>query len=63
MDIRDCIDMVEQLLRQNNRNFADSHEQILYERGYLTGVIARLMIENPMYRQEIIDRVNKKPGG
>ena len=60
MDIKDCIDVVEKLLRQNNRNFVDSHEQMLYERGYLTGMIARIMIENPNIRIDIMNRVNKK---
>jgi len=46
-------------LRQNNREYKDSHEQLLYERGYLTGLLARMMIENPMVRIELIDRAKK----
>ena len=60
MELQDCINTVEKLLRQNNRNYKDSHEQLLYERGYLTGILARMMIENPMFRNEIIDRTKKK---
>jgi hypothetical protein len=60
MKLQNCIDVVEKLLRQNKRNYKDSHEQLLYERGYLTGLLARMMIENPMFRNEIIDRVKKK---
>ena len=63
MDIQNCIDIVEKLLRQNNRKFKDSHEELLYDRGYLTGLLARMMIENPMFRNEIIDRTKKKSGG
>ena len=63
MDIQDCINVVEKLLRQNNRKFKDSHEELLYDRGYLTGLLARMMIENPMFRNEIIDRTKKKSGG
>jgi len=63
MDLQDCIDIVEKLLRQNNRRYKDSHAQMIYERGYLTGMLARMMIENPMIRNEIIDRVKKKSGG
>jgi hypothetical protein len=59
MDIKDCIDVVEKLLRQNNRNFKDSHEELLYDRGYLTGLIARIMIENPHIRLEIIEQTKK----
>ena len=60
MDIQDCIDIVEKLLRQNNRKFKDSHEELLYDRGYLTGLLARLMIENPHIRLEIIEQTKKK---
>ena len=60
MELQNYIDVVEKLLRQNKRNYKDSHEQLLYERGYLTGLLARMMIENPMFRNEIIDRVKKK---
>jgi len=60
MDIQDCIDIVEKLLRQNNHKHEDSHAQMIYERGYLTGMLARMMIENPMFRNEIMDRTKKK---
>ena len=63
MDIQDCIDVIEKLLRQNNRKHTDSHAQLLYERGYLTGVIARMMLENPITRNQVIERTKKKSGG
>jgi hypothetical protein len=63
MTIQDCIDVVEKLLRQNNRKYKNSHEQLLYERGYLTGLIARMMVENPMILYEIINQTKKKSGG
>ena len=63
MDIQDCINVVEKLLRQNNRTHKDSHEELLYDRGYLTGLLAQLMIENPQIRNDIINRVKKKSGG
>ena len=37
--------------------------ELLYDRGYLTGLLAQLMIENPQIRSEIINRVKKKSGG
>ena len=63
MELQNCIDVVEKLLRQNNRNYKDSHDQLLYERGYLTGLVARMMVENPMILYEITDRAKKKFGG
>ena len=63
MELQNCIDVVEKLLRQNKRNYKDSHEQLLYERGYLTGLLAKMMSDDPMFRNEIIDRAKKKSGG
>jgi len=63
MDVRDCIDIVEKLLRQNNRKHKDSHAQMIYERGYLTGMLARMMLESSIVRNEIIDRAKKNSGG
>ena len=60
MTLQDCIDVVEKLLRQNNREHKDSHEELLYDRGFLTGLLAQLMIENPMIRNEIINRSKHK---
>ena len=57
MELKDCQDIVELLLKKNNKNFKDSHTQMLYERGYLTGLLARLMMTNPLLRGEIIDKV------
>jgi hypothetical protein len=59
MELQDCINVVEKLLRQNNRKYKDSHAQMIYERGYLTGLIARLMIENPNIRLEITEQTKK----
>ena len=63
MELQNCIDVVEKLLRQNKRNYKDSHEQLLYERGYLTGLLAKMMSDDPMFRNEIIERQKKKSGG
>lgn len=60
MDIQDCVDIVEKLLRQNNREYKNSHEQMLYERGYLTGLLARIMMENPRFRNEITERTKQQ---
>jgi hypothetical protein len=53
MNIKDCIEVVEKLLRQQKRNYKDSHEQLLYVRGYLTGFIARLMLTDPILRKDL----------
>jgi hypothetical protein len=60
MNLQDCINAVEKMLSQTNRKFNNSHEQILYERGYLTGMLAELMMEEPRIRHNIIERVKHK---
>ena len=58
MDIQDCINVIEKLLRQNKRNYVDSHEQLLYERGYLTGLLARMMHDEPHILHKVINKTN-----
>lgn len=60
MELQDCINVVEKLLRQNNREHKDSHAELLYDRGFLTGLLAQIMMENPLIRNEIIKRVKHK---
>ena len=60
MNIKDCTDVVEKLLRQHARNYKDSHEQMLYERGYLTGLIARLMLTDPILRRDVEELIKYK---
>ena len=60
MDIKDCTEVVETLLRQNKREYKDSHDQLLYERGYLTGLIAKLMMTDPILRRELAELIKYK---
>ena len=60
MELQNCIDVVEKLLRQNKRNYKDSLEQLLYERGYLTGLLARIMNDDPKLLHQIINKTNKR---
>jgi len=60
MELQDCVNVIEKLLRQNNRTHKDSHAQMIYERGYLTGMLAQIMMENPLIRNEIIRQSKHK---
>jgi len=60
MELQNCIDVVEKLLRQNNRKYKDSHEQLLYERGYLTGLLARIMNDDPHILHKVINKANHR---
>jgi hypothetical protein len=52
MELQNCIDVVEKLLRQSKRNYKDSH------RGYLTGLLARMMSDDPNILHQIINKTN-----
>ena len=58
MELQNCIDVVEKLLSQHNRNYKDSHEQLLYERGYLTGLISRMMHDDTNILHKVINKAN-----
>jgi hypothetical protein len=60
MKLQNCIDVVEKLLRQNKRNYKNSHEQLLYERGYLTGLLAIMMSDDPNILHQIINKTNNR---
>lgn len=60
MTIQDCADIVEKLLRQRGIKYADHHAQLIYERGYLTGLIARIMLTDPILRREFEERIKHK---
>jgi len=62
MSIQDYTDLVERLLRdiRTNRPFKDSREQMLYERGFLTGLLARLAQEDPLLAKKLSNRIKKK---
>ena len=60
MELKDSIELVETLLKSNNKQHKDSHDQMIYERGFLTGLIARIMLTDPILRREIQERIKHK---
>jgi hypothetical protein len=62
MSIENKIHLVEQLLKtiKTNRPFKNSHEQLVYERGYLTGLLARLAEEDFSLATKLTIRINKQ---
>ena len=59
MTLRECIQAIEAMLASTGKIYKNSHEQMLYERGYLTGFIARQMLTNPLLRKDITDKIEK----
>lgn len=55
--IESCQAVVEEMLALLPHDHHNTKIQIVWERGYLTGMLARLMLEDPGIRLEIERRV------
>jgi hypothetical protein len=55
--VESCQDVVETMLSLLPHNHHYTTNQIVWERGYLTGLIARMMMEDPRIRLELERRV------
>jgi hypothetical protein len=60
MQLQDYIEVVEKLLNQTTKEFSNSNERLAYERGYLTVVLARAMLENPSVANRVTDLIRRK---
>jgi len=57
MSLKSCQELVEKLLSENNSKYTNTSEKIIYERGYLTGLLAKLAYEDSYVRQAIRQRL------
>jgi hypothetical protein len=57
MSLKSCQELVEKLLSENNSKYTNTREKIIYERGYLTGLLAKLAYEDSYVRQAIRQRL------
>ena len=53
------IDLINEMLASIPRQYADSKEQLLYERGYLTGLLASLAHKDSAVRVAIMHRIKE----
>lgn len=60
MTKQDCIKYVQMMIDQKSKHYNDPHLQVMYERGYLVGLLAHLMLQDNLVAKDIIDRLNKK---
>ena len=60
MSVKSCQDLIEKLLSENNSKHKNTREQIIYERGYLTGLLAKLASEDSFVYQYIKHRLKNK---
>ena len=64
MNRKQAIDVVEELLSlYANKGFTSSRDMMLYQRGYLTGILADLIRDDFYAEQKIKRKINqaKKP--
>ena len=59
MELKECIEVVEKMLSNQHKHHSTPYTQVVYERGYLTGLIAQMMMEDPRIRNDIMLRANK----
>ena len=55
--VESCQDVIEEILALLPHNRRNTTNQIVWERGYLTGLFARMMMEDPRIRLELERRV------
>ena len=60
MTTDDCIKYIQMMLDRKSKHYDDPHLQVMYERGYLVGLLAHLMIQDNLVAKDIINRLDKK---
>jgi hypothetical protein len=55
--IETCKDVVETMLALLPHEYHNTRTQIVWERGYLTGMLARMMMEDPRLRLDLEHKV------
>ena len=59
MELKECIEVVEKMLSNQPKHNSTPYTQVLYDKGYLLGLIAHMMMEDPRIRHDIMLRANK----
>ena len=52
-----CRQLIEILLNQEGSKYTDPHLRLAYERGYLTGLLAKLMYDDVEVFQKVLDKL------
>ena len=55
-----CRQIIELLLNQEGSKHTDPRLRLAYERGYLTGLLARLMIEDYQVFEIVVNKLKNK---
>jgi len=55
-----CRQLIELLLQQEGSKYIDPHLRLAYERGYLTGLLAKLMYDDIEVFQKVLNKLKNK---
>jgi len=55
-----CRQLIELLLQQEGSKYDDPHLRLAYERGYLTGLLAKLMYDDIEVFQKVLNKLKNK---
>ena len=58
-----CVQIVEQLLREATPAQKDVKSLMLWQRGYLTGLLASLIRDDSLTRRQITERIKRYKNG
>jgi hypothetical protein len=65
MSLKDCQVLIENLLAEKSASKygSDLHKRLIYDRGYLIGMLARLADNDSFVKREIIQRLKQETSG
>ena len=62
MDPRNEVELIEKLLKALPKHFDNSHDLLLYQRGYLTGLLASIAHNDSAVKVILQERLNHLHG-
>ena len=63
MDPRNEVELIEQLLKALPKQFDNSHDLLLYQRGYLTGLLASITHNDSSVKHILQERLSQLTNG
>ena len=59
MPSKQSLQLLQQLIELDSKKYLTTSEQLAYECGYLTGLLASIMDEDSLVRHAVIDKIKK----
>ena len=55
-----CRELIEQLIKENQKEFATPKEKLAWQRGYLTGMLSSLLHHEPQIRSHLTKQLRRR---